>query len=322
MTASLSPFPPPFRVRLGKIQEFVHHNCEFLCHFLIVRKIILAFLFLQEAVLSSSSAPSLPCVTSLATVNLDHRLASSLPFSVAASSMTIPQPAPQASIAPFHANLFSQAGPLARTLASIGPKDLGLHSSPAREEGEVPESELDPDTRRRLLILQHGQDMREGLPNEPPFPGRPPVQAPVAGPGSGPVPVPGPVPVAGPGSASISVPGPGPVPMSGSVPAPAPVPVPVPRVQSRGSWFQVEDHMNPSPLGRSATKEFPMSPDAVHVEKQRPPPPFPRKVENPVWSDRSFPEKQRLPREVTFVLIHTSGLLLSNLKCWCLFGIC
>lgn len=31
-------------------------------------------------------------------------------------------------------------------------------SSPIREEGEVPESELDPDTRRRLLILQHGQD--------------------------------------------------------------------------------------------------------------------------------------------------------------------
>ncbi|CAO2043106.1 unnamed protein product [Urochloa humidicola] len=34
-------------------------------------------------------------------------------------------------------------------------------SSPAREEGEVPESELDPDTRRRLLILQHGHDTRE-----------------------------------------------------------------------------------------------------------------------------------------------------------------
>jgi RNA polymerase II C-terminal domain phosphatase-like 1/2 len=31
-------------------------------------------------------------------------------------------------------------------------------ASPLREEGEVPESELDPDTRRRLLILQHGQD--------------------------------------------------------------------------------------------------------------------------------------------------------------------
>ncbi|KAJ7531772.1 hypothetical protein O6H91_14G057900 [Diphasiastrum complanatum] len=33
-----------------------------------------------------------------------------------------------------------------------------FQNSPAREEGEVPESELDPDTRRRLLILQHGQD--------------------------------------------------------------------------------------------------------------------------------------------------------------------
>ena len=30
--------------------------------------------------------------------------------------------------------------------------------SPIREEGEVPDSELDPDTRRRLLILQHGQE--------------------------------------------------------------------------------------------------------------------------------------------------------------------
>jgi RNA polymerase II C-terminal domain phosphatase-like 1/2 len=35
-----------------------------------------------------------------------------------------------------------------------------MQGSPAREEGEVPESELDPDTRRRLLILQHGQDTR------------------------------------------------------------------------------------------------------------------------------------------------------------------
>jgi RNA polymerase II C-terminal domain phosphatase-like 1/2 len=45
--------------------------------------------------------------------------------------------------------------------------------SPAREEGEVPESELDPDTRRRLLILQHGQDTRESA---QPFPDRPPAQ--------------------------------------------------------------------------------------------------------------------------------------------------
>ena len=48
-----------------------------------------------------------------------------------------------------------------------------LQGSPAREEGEVPESELDPDTRRRLLILQHGQDTREAA---PPFPAGPPAQ--------------------------------------------------------------------------------------------------------------------------------------------------
>ncbi|KAL6903739.1 hypothetical protein ACP4OV_004552 [Aristida adscensionis] len=39
--------------------------------------------------------------------------------------------------------------------------------SPVREEGEVPESELDPDTRRRLLILQHGQDTRDPSPPIP-----------------------------------------------------------------------------------------------------------------------------------------------------------
>ncbi|OQU82010.1 RNA polymerase II C-terminal domain phosphatase-like 1 isoform X2 [Sorghum bicolor] len=45
--------------------------------------------------------------------------------------------------------------------------------SPAREEGEVPESELDPDTRRRLLILQHGQDTRDPA---APFPAGSPAQ--------------------------------------------------------------------------------------------------------------------------------------------------
>ena len=51
-----------------------------------------------------------------------------------------------------------------------------LQGSPAREEGEVPESELDPDTRRRLLILQHGQETRDPT---PPLPAIPPVQVPV-----------------------------------------------------------------------------------------------------------------------------------------------
>lgn len=48
-----------------------------------------------------------------------------------------------------------------------------MQSSPAREEGEVPESELDPDTRRRLLILQHGQDTRDST---PPYAAEPTVQ--------------------------------------------------------------------------------------------------------------------------------------------------
>ncbi|XP_024380823.1 RNA polymerase II C-terminal domain phosphatase-like 1 [Physcomitrium patens] len=33
-----------------------------------------------------------------------------------------------------------------------------IQGSPGREEGEVPEADIDPDTRRRLLILQHGMD--------------------------------------------------------------------------------------------------------------------------------------------------------------------
>ncbi|KAH7653421.1 Protein-serine/threonine phosphatase protein [Dioscorea alata] len=55
-----------------------------------------------------------------------------------------------------------------------------LQGSPATEEGEVRESELDPDTRRRLLILQHGQDTRDPPPPPAPYAGRPPFQ--VSGP--------------------------------------------------------------------------------------------------------------------------------------------
>ncbi|XP_057544204.1 RNA polymerase II C-terminal domain phosphatase-like 1 [Amaranthus tricolor] len=247
---------------------------------------------LKEAALSSSPDSSLSSAT--ATVNFDPRLASPLPYTVT-TSMTIPQPVPQAPISPFPSNLFSQAGPLARSLGNIGSQDIGLHNSPAREEGEVPESELDPDTRRRLLILQHGQDMRENMPSEPPFPVRPTVQTPIAGPGS--VPVPGPVPV----SVPVPAPGSGPGPVSVPIPSPihGPVPGPVSRVQSRGSWFPVEDHMSPGPPSRVAAKEFPIASDLL-VERQRlPPPSFPRKVESSVWSDRTFNEKQRPPREAS-----------------------
>lgn len=87
------------------------------------------------------------------------------------SSGSIPLPAAQVSMMPFPSVQYTQAASVVKSLES------SLQSSPAREEGEVPESELDPDTRRRLLILQHGQDTREQPPTEPPpFPVRPPMQ--------------------------------------------------------------------------------------------------------------------------------------------------
>lgn len=57
-----------------------------------------------------------------------------------------------------------------------------IQSSPGREEGEVPETDIDPDTRRRLLILQHGMDASK--PAAPPAPLQvqiPPVVAPGGG---------------------------------------------------------------------------------------------------------------------------------------------
>lgn len=68
--------------------------------------------------------------------------------------------------------------PLPRAIAPMNPVaqvSISEHStqcSPAREEGEVNDSELDPDTRRRLLILQHGQDIR----GPPPVPLGPPLE--------------------------------------------------------------------------------------------------------------------------------------------------
>ncbi|KAK9714705.1 hypothetical protein RND81_06G113800 [Saponaria officinalis] len=222
---------------------------------------------LKEAVLASTEAPSVPSAPSSANVNLGSRLPSSFPFNVAAPPMTIPQPTAQTSMTPFHTNLFSQAGPLVRPLSSIGPPELGLHNSPAREEGEVPESELDPDTRRRLLILQHG--------HEAPFPVRPPLQAAVA------APVPVPLPVAGPA----------PVPVQAPVPVPGRGPGPAPRM----NWFPVEDHMGPGPLSRPLPKAY--SIDSGHTDKRRLSPPFQRRVDSSFRSDRTFPDKQRSARE-------------------------
>ncbi|GMH15856.1 hypothetical protein Nepgr_017697 [Nepenthes gracilis] len=207
---------------------------------------------IKEAIAASTGVPS--AGPSLA-ANLDPRLAASLQFMIAAP-IAVPQPAPQGSVVPFSTK-HPQSTPLARPLGHVGPVDPSLHGSPAREEGEVPESELDPDTRRRLLILQHGQDTRDHPHSELSFPVRPPVQAPI----------------------------------------PVPVPVPVSRVQSRTSLFSAEDQMSPGQLSRAVGKEFSLASDVMHIEKQRPPP-FPRKIESSIRSDRTFLQKQRLPREV------------------------
>ncbi|CAF2130587.1 unnamed protein product [Brassica napus] len=117
----------------------------------------------------------------LPAANIDPRIAAPVQYPMA-SALSVPSPAPvpvpvvqQPSAMAFPGTQFQQPTSIAKHLV---PSEPSLQSSPAREEGEVPESELDPDTRRRLLILQHGQDTRDAAPSEPPFPQRPAVQAP------------------------------------------------------------------------------------------------------------------------------------------------
>lgn len=112
------------------------------------------------------------------TTNLDPRLAfnSSLQYTMVSSSGTVPPPTAQASIVQFGNVQFPQPNTLVKPMSQVTHPGLSLHSSPAREEGELPESELDLDTRRRFLILQHGQDTRERMASEPPFPVRHPAQ--------------------------------------------------------------------------------------------------------------------------------------------------
>nr|GME15503.1 RNA polymerase II C-terminal domain phosphatase-like 1 [Ipomoea batatas] len=94
------------------------------------------------------------------------------------SSLSIPAPTMQNLGMPLPSQQLPQATPVLKSsLTQVGPQDTSLQSSPAREEGEVPESELDPDTRRRLLILQHGMDNREHAPGESQLPVRPSVPA-------------------------------------------------------------------------------------------------------------------------------------------------
>ncbi|KAH1146008.1 hypothetical protein AAZX31_15G069700 [Glycine max] len=126
---------------------------------------------LKDAISASSTVPAM-------TTNLDPRLAfnSSLQYTMVSSSGTVPPPTAQASIVQFGNVQFPQPNTLVKPICQVTPPGPSLHSSPAREEGEVPESELDLDTRRRLLILQHGQDTREHTSSEPPLPVRHPTQ--------------------------------------------------------------------------------------------------------------------------------------------------
>ncbi|XP_039001538.1 RNA polymerase II C-terminal domain phosphatase-like 1 [Hibiscus syriacus] len=116
---------------------------------------------LKEAISAAATVSS--------TLNLDPRLASSLQFTMPSSS-SVPLPAAQTSMVSFPNMQFPQAAHVIKPVAPVVAPEPSLQSSPAREEGEVPESELDPDTRRRLLILQHGQDTRDATPSEPAFP--------------------------------------------------------------------------------------------------------------------------------------------------------
>lgn len=128
---------------------------------------------LKEAMSAVSSAPS-------PLMNLDSRIASALQFATHSTSFANHQPTIQGPAVPFPSQQLPQVATLLRTpSAGPGKAEKTLRSSPVREEGEVPESELDPDTRRRLLILQHGQDVREQPQNETQFPARPPGQVPL-----------------------------------------------------------------------------------------------------------------------------------------------
>ncbi|XVE88010.1 hypothetical protein DITRI_Ditri19aG0034300 [Diplodiscus trichospermus] len=117
---------------------------------------------LKEAISAASTVSS-------AAINLDARLTPSPQFTIPSSS-SVPLQAGQPSTVSFPNTQFSQAAHMITPVAPAAPPEPSLQSSPAREEGEVPESELDPDTRRRLLILQHGQDTRDHTPPEPAFP--------------------------------------------------------------------------------------------------------------------------------------------------------
>lgn len=210
---------------------------------------------LQDAI-SSSSVMS----------TLDPRHTVSLQPAVASILNRILQPTSQAM--PVQNKLFPSVTASVKPLSNVSPVEPNLQVSSGREEGEVPESEVDPDTRRRLLIWQHGQDNRDQTSSEPSFPVRPPPQ--------------------------VSIPPP-------SIPI-SPPQLPIPPVNSHGMWAPMEEKIVSRPLNQTVSKPIPKEPplesDAKHFDKQRSRhPPFFRGVESSMPSDRFFPDNHRLPKE-------------------------
>ncbi|XP_051125277.1 RNA polymerase II C-terminal domain phosphatase-like 1 isoform X2 [Andrographis paniculata] len=109
---------------------------------------------ISEAAISSSS-------TSQPVQNIDPRISAVLQSKMPSSFFTTP---------PLKMQLPALSSPnlqypiastqLKPAVAQVRQAETTSLSSPATEEGEVPESELDPDTRRRLLIQQHGHHMK------------------------------------------------------------------------------------------------------------------------------------------------------------------
>lgn len=122
---------------------------------------------LKDAIAASTISPVIP--------SLDPVLKATFHYNTPPASMPIVPPTIPP-IVQYPNKQLPQATPVLEPFTKVNLPETSLHSSPAREEGEVPESELDPDTRRRLLILQHGMDMRDQISSEPQFPVRPPMQ--------------------------------------------------------------------------------------------------------------------------------------------------
>ncbi|XP_073016962.1 RNA polymerase II C-terminal domain phosphatase-like 1 isoform X1 [Primulina eburnea] len=124
---------------------------------------------LKEEISASSTGPS-------QTKNLDPRIPPAIQYTVPSTSFSVPPSTIQGLPVPFTNQQSSPVTSLLKPpLTQLGQAESTFHIAPVTEEGEVPESELDPDTRRRLLILQHGQDMRGHTPSESRFPARPPM---------------------------------------------------------------------------------------------------------------------------------------------------